>query len=453
MSLYQGIFKRDMQVAFKQKAELVQPLMFLLMVVTLFPLGVSPSPDTLQRIGPGVIWIAAILSSLMAMERLFRDDFQDGSLEQYMLSGMALPAVSVVKVAAHWLVSFVPLLLLSPLLAMFLNLTVDMYIALVLTLILGTPLLSLIGAIAVGLTVGLQKGGVLLALLLCRHAFIGCGIGTVCHRIFFKSESKLMWKWLHPYAKTERAYQLCLTLQPWFWVGALACLSVGTVWGLAFAPQDYQQGDSFRIIYIHVPSAILSMGTYVAMAIAALVGMVWQWRTAYMSMIAMAPIGAVMTFIALFTGAAWGKPMWGAWWVWDARLTSELILLFLYMGVIALYGAFEDKQQAGKAAGVMALVGVVNIPIIHYSVEWWNTLHQGATISKFDNPSIAPEMLWPLLINLLGFAFFIGAVTTVRLRNEIVLRELHRPWVQALAAEKVSKQASSVPNANLKEGN
>ncbi|AMJ97477.1 heme ABC transporter permease [Alteromonas macleodii] len=166
MSLYQGIFKRDMQVAFKQKAELVQPLMFLLMVVTLFPLGVSPSPDTLQRIGPGVIWIAAILSSLMAMERLFRDDFQDGSLEQYMLSGMPLPAVSAVKVAAHWLVSFVPLLLLSPLLAMFLNLTVDMYIALVLTLLLGTPLLSLIGAIAVGLTVGLQKGGVLLALLL-----------------------------------------------------------------------------------------------------------------------------------------------------------------------------------------------------------------------------------------------------------------------------------------------
>ena len=166
MSLYQGIFKRDMHIAFKQKAELVQPLMFLLMVVTLFPLGVSPSPDTLQRIGPGVIWIAAILSPLLAMERLFRDDFQDGSLEQYVLSGMALPAVSAVKVVAHWLVSFVPVLLLSPLLAMFLNLTFDMYVALLLTLILGTPLLSLIGAIAVGLTVGLQKGGVLLALLL-----------------------------------------------------------------------------------------------------------------------------------------------------------------------------------------------------------------------------------------------------------------------------------------------
>lgn len=246
-----------------------------------------------------------------------------------------------------------------------------------------------------------------------------------------------MWKFLHPYAKPERAYQLCQTLQPWCWSIALLCLVTGSIWGLLFAPQDYQQGDSFRIIYIHVPSAILSMGTYVAMAIAAVVGLVWQWRTAFMAMIAMAPVGAVMTFIALLTGAAWGKPMWGAWWVWDARLTSELILLFLYMGVIALYGAFEDKQQAGKAAGVMALVGVVNIPIIHYSVEWWNTLHQGATISKFDQPSIAPEMLWPLLINLAGFASFIAAVTVVRLRSEILRRDMHRPWVQQLASKKV----------------
>ncbi|HBY39285.1 MAG: heme ABC transporter permease [Pseudomonadota bacterium] len=241
-----------------------------------------------------------------------------------------------------------------------------------------------------------------------------------------------MWKWLHPYAKPERAYQLCSTLQPYFFWPAVLCILVGSVWGLAFAPQDYQQGDSFRIIYIHVPSAILSMSTYVAMAVAALVGIVWQWRTAFMAMIAMAPVGAVVTFIALFTGAAWGKPMWGTWWVWDARLTSELILLFLYLGVMSLYGAFEDKQQAGKAAGVMALVGVVNVPIIHYSVEWWNTLHQGATISKFDKPSIAPEMLWPLLIALLGFALFIAAVTVMRMKNEIIRREYHRPWVKEM---------------------
>lgn len=250
-----------------------------------------------------------------------------------------------------------------------------------------------------------------------------------------------MWKWLHPYAKPERAYQLCTTLTPWFMGTALVSLVIGTVWGLAFAPQDYQQGDSFRIIYIHVPSAMLSMSTYVAMAVAALVGIIWQWRTAFMAMIAMAPVGATMTFIALVTGAAWGKPMWGAWWVWDARLTSELILLFLYFGVIALYSAFEDKQQGGKAAGVMALVGVVNIPIIHYSVEWWNTLHQGATITKLDKPSIATEMLWPLLINLWGFALFIGAVTTMRLKNEIIRREIHRPWVQALAEQKEEEHA------------
>lgn len=247
-----------------------------------------------------------------------------------------------------------------------------------------------------------------------------------------------MWKWLHPYAKTERAFQLCNTLLPWLAIGAVLLLLVGLVWGLAYAPADYQQGDSFRIIYIHVPAALLSMGTYLGMAIAALVGLVWQWRTAFMSMYAMAPVGAMMTFIALVTGAAWGKPMWGAWWVWDARLTSELILLFLYLGVISLYGAFNDKQQAGKAAAVMALVGVVNLPIIHYSVEWWNTLHQGATITKFAKPSIANEMLWPLLICIVGFALFIAAVTVMRLKNEIIRREMHRPWVKQMLSDRVS---------------
>ncbi|RDV24360.1 heme exporter protein CcmB [Alteromonas aestuariivivens] len=165
-ALLNGVFKRDLALAYRQKSELVQPLMFLLMVVTLFPLGIGPGPETLQRIGPGVIWIAAILSSLLGMERLFREDFLDGSLEQMMLSGIPLFLAVGVKVLCHWLVSFVPLLLMSPLLAMFLNLTFDMYVALVATLLLGTPLLSLVGAIAVGLTVGLQRGGLLLALLL-----------------------------------------------------------------------------------------------------------------------------------------------------------------------------------------------------------------------------------------------------------------------------------------------
>ncbi|WP_188692300.1 heme ABC transporter permease [Bowmanella pacifica] len=241
-----------------------------------------------------------------------------------------------------------------------------------------------------------------------------------------------MWKWLHPYAKTERAFALCSKLLPWCWGGAALGLTIGLIWGLAFAPADYQQGDSFRIIYLHVPSAILSMGAYSGMAIAAFIGLVWQIRSADMAVAAIAPVGAVVTFVALFTGAAWGKPMWGTWWVWDARLTSELILLFLYLGVMALYQSFEDKQQGAKAAGILALVGVVNLPIIHYSVEWWNTLHQGATITKFGKPSIAPEMLWPLLISIVGLGLLVAALSLYRLQSEMIRREMHRPWVQAM---------------------
>ncbi len=165
-ALFHGVIKRDLKLAFRQKSELMQPLMFLLIVVTLFPLGIGPGPETLQRIGPGVIWVAAILSSLLGMERLFRDDFMDGSLEQMRLSGMPLYLVALCKIITHWLVSFMPLLMLSPLLALFLNLTMSMYLALLSTLLLGTPVISLVGAIAVGLTTGLQRGSLLLALLL-----------------------------------------------------------------------------------------------------------------------------------------------------------------------------------------------------------------------------------------------------------------------------------------------
>lgn len=243
-----------------------------------------------------------------------------------------------------------------------------------------------------------------------------------------------MWKWLHPYSKPEVTYNLCCKLLPYFSVLAILFLGTGTVWGLAFAPSDYQQGDSFRIIYIHVPSAIWSMGAYMSMAIAAFIGLVWQLRLSNMAAAAMAPIGAVFTFIALLTGAVWGKPMWGAWWVWDARLTSELILLFLYLGVIALYHAFDDQKTAAKAAGILAIVGVINLPIIHFSVEWWNTLHQGATITKFAKPSISGDMLWPLLINIFGFLFFFISLTLVRFKNEILSKESHRPWVQNLVS-------------------
>ena len=166
ISVLLAVFKRDMALAFRQRAELLQPMMFFVLVISLFPLGIGPGPETLQKVGPGVIWVAAILSSLLGIERLFRDDYQDGSLEQLMLCGAPMALVAVVKVAVHWLASILPLIILSPLLALFLNLTVEMYWALLVTLLIGTPMLSLVGAVAVGLTAGLQKGGVLLALLL-----------------------------------------------------------------------------------------------------------------------------------------------------------------------------------------------------------------------------------------------------------------------------------------------
>ncbi|MDP2715635.1 heme ABC transporter permease [Rheinheimera sp.] len=242
-----------------------------------------------------------------------------------------------------------------------------------------------------------------------------------------------MFNWLHPFAKPETVYHLCGRLYPWLMALAVLLLLLGNIWGLAFTPPDYQQGDSYRIIHIHVPSAIMSMGTYSAMAIAAFIALVWQVKIAQWSVLALAPVGAVYTAIALITGMAWGKPMWGTWWVWDARLTSELILLFLYLGVIALSGAFSDRQTGAKAASLLAVIGVINLPVIHFSVEWWNTLHQGASITKFAKPSIDPSMLWPLLISILAFKVLMLALLCLRLRNAILLNEQHRPWVKTLA--------------------
>jgi heme exporter protein C len=244
-----------------------------------------------------------------------------------------------------------------------------------------------------------------------------------------------MWKWLHQFARPEKVYDLCGRFIPWSGSAALVCLITGWTWGFGFAPQDYQQGDSVRIMYLHVPAAIWSMGIYVSMAIAAFVGLVWQMKLSDTLVAAMAPTGAVFTFIALVTGSTWGKPMWGTWWIWDARLTSELILLFLYIGVIALYNAFDSRKMAGRAAGILVLVGVVNIPIIHYSVTWWNTLHQGSTNMQ---ETIDPVMRSPLRWAIFGYLFCFITLTLMRLRNLILAQEHLRPWVGALGIKERS---------------
>jgi len=238
------------------------------------------------------------------------------------------------------------------------------------------------------------------------------------------------WTWLHKLASPPHAYGLAARMAPWFGWPAAALILVGLYGGLVLAPPDYQQGDAFRIVYVHAPSAWLSMLVYGAMATAAAIGLIWRIKLAHAAAAAAAPIGASFTALALATGAIWGKPMWGTWWVWDARLTSELILLFLYAGVMALRASIEDRDRADRAAAVLALVGVVNRPVIHYSVYWWNTLHQPPTLTKLGKPTMAGDMLWPLLAMLLGFTLYFGAVLLVRLRAEILRRERDAAWLK-----------------------
>ncbi len=239
------------------------------------------------------------------------------------------------------------------------------------------------------------------------------------------------WTWFHKLASPPHAYRIAGSLASWFGWPALLLIAVGLYGGLVLAPADYQQGDAFRIVYVHAPSAWLSMFIYGTMAVAAAIGLIWRIKLAHAVAAASAPVGASFTFLALATGAIWGKPMWGTWWVWDARLTSELLLLFLYAGVMALRASIDDRDRADRASAVLAIVGVVNLPIIHYSVYWWNTLHQASTLTKIDKPSMAGDMLWPLLVMLLGFTLYYGAVLMTRLRAEILRRERDASWLRA----------------------
>ena len=247
------------------------------------------------------------------------------------------------------------------------------------------------------------------------------------------------WTWFHKLGSPKWFYEISGRWLPWLSVSAALLMVVGAVMGLAYAPPDYQQGNSFRIIYIHVPAAFLAQSTYISLAIAGVVGLVWKMKIADVALQQSAPIGAWMTVIALLTGAIWGKPTWGAWWVWDARLTAMLILLFLYFGIIALGHAITNRDSAAKACAILAIVGVVNIPIIKYSVDWWNTLHQPATFKITEKPAMPMEMWLPLLIMTIGFYCFFAAVLLVRMRTEVLRRESRTRWAQAEVARQIGR--------------
>ena len=239
-----------------------------------------------------------------------------------------------------------------------------------------------------------------------------------------------MWSFLHRLASPPTFYRWSAVITPIFGVISAVLLITGTVWGLGFTPTDYQQGDSFRIIYIHVPAAMLSLSVYMSMAFAAAIFLIWRIKLADVFAASFAPVGAAFTLLALITGSIWGRPTWGTWWEWDARLTSELILLFLYLGVMALRASLPEANQAARAAALLAIVGVINVPIIHYSVEWWNTLHQGPTITRFDKPAMDADMLLPLLITAIGFTLMFVWLVLVRMRVEILNRDARSRWVK-----------------------
>jgi heme exporter protein C len=238
------------------------------------------------------------------------------------------------------------------------------------------------------------------------------------------------------FASPQSFYPLAGKMIPWFAALAVVFGLAGLWLGMVVAPTDFQQGEGYRIIFIHVPASWMSMFIYLVMAFWAALGLAYNTRLSGMMAQALAPTGALMAFLSLWTGALWGKPMWGTWWVWDARLTSELILLFLYIGFIALQASIDDPRRADKAGAVLALVGVVNIPIIYFSVKWWNTLHQGSSVSLTKSPSMAMLMLWGMLLMALSFWMYSIAIALYRARCIMLERERGTEWVkEVLAAE------------------
>jgi len=239
---------------------------------------------------------------------------------------------------------------------------------------------------------------------------------------------------LFHFASPATFYPLATRMQPWFMALAVVLSVVGLYIGFLLAPTDAQQGEGYRIIFVHVPASWMAMFIYCVMAFWAAVGLAFNIKLASMMASALAPTGALFALLSLWTGALWGKPMWGAWWVWDARLTSTLILFFLYLGFMALQAAIDDPRRADKAGAIVAIVGVVNVPIIYFSVKWWNTLHQGASVSVTKSPSMAALMLWAMLIMALAFWMYSIAVALGRVRNIIVERERQNEWVRHAVA-------------------
>lgn len=244
----------------------------------------------------------------------------------------------------------------------------------------------------------------------------------------------MTWTWFHRLGSPPHVYRLATRLTPWFAWPAGIIIVAALYGGLVLAPPDYQMGDGFRIIYVHAPCAWMSLMVYTTMAVTSAIGLIWRMKVAYAVAASCAPIGASFTAATLLTGMLFGRPMWGTYWAWDPQLTSELLLFFIYLGYLGLRASFDDTQRADRASAVLAVVGFVDVPIIHYSAIWWNSLHQAPSVMRLGKPTIALPMLIPLLMMLLGFTLYFVAVLLVRLRGEVLRRERAASWVREVVA-------------------
>ena len=499
MTALAALIKRDIQIALRVGGGALIGVLFFLIVVVLMPFAIGPDLALLTRLGPAILWLGALLASLLTLDRLFTADHDDGSLDLIAMSRTPLELSCAAKALAHWLAAGIPLVIATPVLGLLLNLDAASTLAVALTLLAGTPALTFTGMIGAALAVTLHRGGLLLAVLvlplsipvlifgvaaseaaisgpvafgtpfsiLCAHRTgrvrnavldpVRAVAGQFCHWPVCRggqpaARTGLSWiesrssefapagtlpataattirmtmtltTTLTDLANPTKFLSLTARVLPWLMAATAILLAIGLYMSV-MAPDDYQQGATVKIMFIHVPNAWLSMFVWGVMRIAALGTLVWRHPLADVAAKAAAPIGAAFTFLALVTGSLWGRPMWGTYWEWDARLTSVLILFLMYLGLMALWRAVEDPSRAARAAAILTLVGAINLPIIKFSVDWWNTLHQPASVFRMGGPTLDPAFLIPLLVMAVAFSLLFVTLHLAAMRNEILRRRV-----------------------------
>ena len=480
MTALAALIRRDIRIALRVGGGALIGVLFFLTVVVLMPFAVGPDLALLTRLGPAILWLGALLASLLTLDRLFTADHDDGSLDLIVMSRTPLELACAAKALAHWLAAGVPLIIATPVLGLLLNLdaTVDRSRrADAAGRHAGADLYrhDRRGARGDAASRRLAAGGAGAAAVDPGADFRRRRVGSRDHRaavvrnavfdpvraVAGQLRDRTVCRSRKPAARTglmptradqllhERTcriacngrddYQDAMTLidlanptrfltltarvLPWLAAATAILLAIG-LYQSAMAPDDYQQGATVKIMFIHVPNAWLSMFVWGVMSVAALGTLVWRHPLADVAAKAAAPIGAAFTFLALVTGSLWGRPMWGTYWEWDARLTSVLILFLMYLGLIALWRAVEDPSRAARAAAVLTLVGAINLPIIKFSVDWWNTLHQPASVLRMGGPTLDRAFLIPLLVMAVAFSLLFITLHLAAMRNEILRRRV-----------------------------